>query len=92
MSPQAEKGHTSSVKVKPALAIPATAAEQRPDFIVARSVLSVAPDQRQAMIAAAAYYLALQSNFEPGHDVQDWLLAESQIDSALSSRVLPAKR
>jgi hypothetical protein len=36
------------------------------------------------MIAEAAYYLALQRNFKPGHEVQDWLLAERQIDGALA--------
>lgn len=35
------------------------------------------------MIAEAAYYIALRRKFQAGHEVQDWLLAESQIDAAL---------
>ena len=49
-------------------------------------------DQRQSMIAEAAYYLALQRKFEPGHEVEDWLLAESQIDRLVASGSPPAKR
>jgi hypothetical protein len=31
------------------------------------------------MIATAAYYLAERRNFEPGHELDDWLEAERQI-------------
>lgn len=92
MSHQAEKSPGPNVKVRPALAIPAKAAEQPPNVIVAHSLVSVTPEQRQVMIAEAAYYLALQRNFEAGHEVEDWLLAESQIDATLASGGLPAKR
>jgi hypothetical protein len=33
--------------------------------------------QRRAMIAEAAYLRAEQRHFEPGHDLEDWLAAES---------------
>jgi hypothetical protein len=81
MSHRAEK--STGRTLKRAAAAPqanTTSIERRPNSIVARSA---APDQRRSMIAEAAYYLALQRNFEPGHDVEDWLLAESQIDAAL---------
>jgi hypothetical protein len=32
------------------------------------------------MISEAAYYMAQHRGFGPGHEVEDWLLAESQID------------
>jgi len=44
------------------------------------------------MIAEAAYYLALQRKFEPGHEVEDWLLAESQIDRVVTPGSPPVKR
>jgi hypothetical protein len=36
---------------------------------------------RQQLIAVAAYYLAAQRAFEDGHEVQDWLEAEAEIDA-----------
>jgi hypothetical protein len=38
-------------------------------------------DQRHELIAVAAYYLAEGRNFEPGHETEDWLTAESQVES-----------
>ncbi|MGA2778819.1 MAG: DUF2934 domain-containing protein [Steroidobacteraceae bacterium] len=36
---------------------------------------------RQERIATAAYYLAQKRGFEPGHEQEDWLLAEAQVDA-----------
>ncbi len=36
------------------------------------------------MIAVAAYYLAERRAFEPGHEIEDWLEAEKQIDASHS--------
>lgn len=36
-------------------------------------------DERQAMIAQAAYYRAERRGFEPGHEMEDWLAAERDI-------------
>ena len=44
---------------------------------------AVAADQRHSMIAVAAYYIAQHRGFEAGHELEDWLRAESQIESAL---------
>lgn len=41
-------------------------------------------DRRQSMIAEAAYYFSEHRGFEPGHELDDWLAAESQIDAALA--------
>ena len=43
-------------------------------------------EQRRELIATAAYYMAERRNFEPGHEADDWLAAESQIGS-LGARV-----
>lgn len=40
---------------------------------------------RARMIAVAAYYLSEQRGFAPGHEVEDWLAAEQQIDSRIES-------
>jgi hypothetical protein len=44
---------------------------------------TISPRERYEMIATMAYYRAEQRNFEPGHDVEDWLDCESIIDSML---------
>jgi hypothetical protein len=35
---------------------------------------------RQALIAELAYFRALNRSFEPGHEVEDWLAAEEEIE------------
>lgn len=37
-------------------------------------------DRRQAMVAEIAYFLAQQRDFQPGHDLDDWLTAEALVD------------
>ena len=36
-------------------------------------------DDMDGMIATAAYHLAEQRNFEPGHELDDWLEAERRL-------------
>jgi hypothetical protein len=36
------------------------------------------------MIAEAAFYRAEQRGFEPGHELDDWCAAESDIDARLA--------
>jgi hypothetical protein len=36
-------------------------------------------EELKELIAVAAYYLAERRNFEPGHDLEDWLSAEAQV-------------
>ena len=45
----------------------------------------VDPPQRAALIARAAYFRALDRGFAPGHELEDWLAAESQVDADLLS-------
>ena len=49
------------------------------------SPVFVDPPQRAALIARAAYFRALERGFEPGHELEDWLAAESQVDAELMS-------
>jgi hypothetical protein len=38
--------------------------------------------ERSEMIATAAYFLAQKRGFEPGHELEDWLTAETEIAHA----------
>jgi hypothetical protein len=44
----------------------------------------ISPRERYEMIATMAYYRAEQRNFDPGHDVEDWLDCERIIDQMLA--------
>jgi hypothetical protein len=41
------------------------------------------------MIAKAAYYRAERRGFAAGHEAEDWLAAESEVDAALMLGALP---
>jgi hypothetical protein len=45
--------------------------------------ISLSTIDRGAMIATAAYFRAQRRNFQTGHELEDWLAAESEIDAAL---------
>ena len=44
-------------------------------------------EQRRHLIEETAYYMAEQRGFTPGHEMEDWLEAERQINT--DSRSLP---
>lgn len=51
----------------------------------------VGPEHRAALIAEAAYFRAENRGFAPGHDTEDWLAAEAEVDARLlQGRRLPA--
>jgi len=39
---------------------------------------------RAALIAELAYFRAQSRGFEPGHEEEDWLAAEAEVDKPLS--------
>ena len=57
--------------------------------IVTRSFACVEPREREAMIAESAYFRSAHRGFESGHEVDDWVAAESEIDAALARGDLP---
>ena len=56
-----------------------------------KSATPVSAEVRRLMIAEAAYYSAERRGFASGNEVGDWLLAEKQIDAALSAEVVPGQ-
>jgi hypothetical protein len=57
----------------------------KPNSLLASSLASVTAEVRQAMIAEAAYYIAEQRGFGEGRGLEDWLLAEKQVDAKLTA-------
>lgn len=41
-------------------------------------------NERRHMIEMAAYLRAEKRNFAPGHEVEDWVLAEAEVDLQLA--------
>lgn len=50
-------------------------------------------EQRETMIREAAYYHAMKRGYAPGHELEDWLAAEAEIEhedtAAANDAVLP---
>jgi hypothetical protein len=61
--------------------VPATA---QTDLPPERSESSELP-QRHALIAEAAFFIAQERGFAPGHELDDWLAAEREVDQRLSA-------
>lgn len=54
---------------------------------ITKSTLHVTPhfpNDRHALLAKAAYHRAEQRGFEPGHELEDWLAAEMELDQRLA--------
>jgi hypothetical protein len=39
----------------------------------------LSPEETRRLIAEAAYYRAKERGFEPGHELEDWVEAESEV-------------
>ena len=46
---------------------------------------AVSADDRRSMIAEAAYLRAERRGFMPGHETEDWLAAEVEVDALLKA-------
>jgi DUF2934 family protein len=70
---------------------PATApsADAQPEVRAAVAPAFIEPGLRLAMIAEAAYYRAERRGFAAGCELEDWCLAEGDIDGMLSGGEIP---
>ncbi len=61
---------------------------------MARQSFSNTPEERDIMIREAAYYRYLEHGCSDGHDVEDWLAAEAELEArakhTLSLKARPA--
>ena len=46
---------------------------------------AITPDMRRGMIAESAYLRAERRGFAPGHEDEDWMAAEAEVDQLLSA-------
>jgi len=64
----------------------ATSTVSDPYYMAATAQGTTASGPRQAAIRVAAYYHAEHRGFAPGHELDDWLLAEREIDAVQAAR------
>jgi len=50
---------------------------------LAEGITQVDPELRHEIIATAAYFIAEQRGFAPGHEEEDWYRAEAAVDRQL---------
>lgn len=62
-----------------------TSSESNPLSATAPSGVAVSDEVRRAMISEAAYLRAEQRGFASGYELEDWLLAEREVDALLSA-------
>jgi Protein of unknown function (DUF2934) len=58
----------------------------RPAFDPLRFVQQTTVKSREALVAEIAYFRALSRGFEPGHEIDDWLAAENEVDKRGASQ------
>ena len=92
MNSTTSKGKTTSPAVKKTAsakkrsAPKKTAAQKSAVTRAGGSPVNISGEERWRMVATAAYHRAEKRGFEPGHEVEDWLLAEQEIDAVLKPR------
>jgi hypothetical protein len=60
--------------------------EKPPSAKAPPSRVSISEDLRRGMIAEGAYLRAERRGFAPGHEAEDWLAAEAEVDALLKAR------
>jgi hypothetical protein len=84
----AKSNADKALSAKPAASRPKAtkiAKPARPSDIAAPMI---DPEYRRALIAEGAYLRAERRHFAPGYEVEDWLNAESEIDTRLTLGVV----
>lgn len=51
----------------------------------------ITKEQRYKMIAEAAYHLSEKQGFEPGREMDNWLIAEQQIEAFIKKQKIQVK-
>jgi len=84
-TPRSPRRSTTKTTAAPKAAKPAPS--RLADAIAPVTVID--PEHRRALIAQAAYFRAEGRNFAPGFEAQDWLSAEVEVDTMLTSGIAP---
>lgn len=61
----------------------ATSAQRATPLSTSNIRADASPEEIRKLIAEAAYYRAKERGFEPGHELEDWIEAESEVMSRI---------
>ena len=61
----------------------------KPNSLATHGSVFMPPEQREALIREAAYMRAEKRGFCAGHELEDWLSAEADIDWKLANGEMP---
>lgn len=90
IKPQAEKpararsGTRKTTEPGSNKAVKSRASKATAETVLAAGRQSVTPEQRYRMVAEAAYHHAERRGFVGGDPLNDWLLAEKEVDKLLN--------
>lgn len=91
VQPSSSPSHAAQ-QVDPQMNRPANAAELAPETLipdVERAGGDAPATDRESRIAKLAYQRALRRGFHPGSELDDWLQAEREVDTAPPSQTRP---
>jgi len=80
------KKKTKKTAKKVSKAVKKTAARKKPAAKAKRKTATASTAVRQRMIEEAAYFHAQQRNFATGHEMNDWLMAEIEVDKIINKQ------
>ena len=64
----------------------ATSAQRAAPITTTNVQAEVSPEEIRRLISEAAYYRAQERGFEPGHELDDWIQAESEVMGRIGGR------
>ncbi|HVO07965.1 MAG TPA: DUF2934 domain-containing protein [Burkholderiaceae bacterium] len=77
--------HPVALEAPPALAEAAVSDVLEQQESEPNGLARMDPELRHQMVATAAYYIAEQRGFVPGHELADWMAAEAAVDASLQT-------
>jgi hypothetical protein len=79
-------GSAQQIRIHPSKASPRFVASPKPPHFNPLRFCLPGPsaEQRRLLIAKAAYFRAERRGFRPGHELEDWLAAEAEVDQQLA--------
>jgi len=81
---EGKSGPRKEMRATPDKVEPKTKPARKRTGAAPSAVAAVTAEERRKMVATAAYYRARERGFEPGHEQEDWLLAEREVDALLT--------
>jgi Protein of unknown function (DUF2934) len=81
-----EKVAPAPAPAPPRVRAKSTAPRVRKKAVKAPAQVTISEDVRRGMIAEGAYLRAERRGFTTGHEEEDWLAAEAEVDALLKAR------